>query len=431
MDPYQVVNWMIKATNTTPGADVAEMYYTTDDTIDAGTVVSLDSNILAGVRKTIKAYEKNVLGIISTKPAILIGDDTNSGRAVNVAMIGRVPVKVTTANGQIKAGDAITSSDIAGVGMKATKAGYIVGTAIQDYTSANPEEVGSVIVFINQTWYDPDVYLTDTGDVSVTASDSAEMEYTVKKGNDIITRIGMFAELVIGKLKAGIIRTDNLYIKDENVGEVIAKLKDSNEKLASEAAFLRSIVLGASISGTLTETIENLDVNNDAIIGNNLTILGRTTLANLGVTGTMTAGVITLDGLNGEINSAGEPLKIQSLAASPVEIMNGKVKIETNGNMTVKGILTADEVKTEKVSVKTETASSSAVLTTSAGQISIPVGTTSIDVSTSALTTNSLVFTTPDAPIAVGTKKIDANTFRIILNAAQPVTVKVNWWLIN
>jgi hypothetical protein len=52
-----------------------------------------------------------------------------------VISTGIAYVRVTTANGPIYAGDTITSSDTVGVGMKATKSGFILGTAQADFDS--------------------------------------------------------------------------------------------------------------------------------------------------------------------------------------------------------------------------------------------------------------------------------------------------------
>jgi hypothetical protein len=69
-----------------------------------------------------------VAGVVATNPGFLLGRDTKNG--VPIAFQGRVPVKVTTKNGDIKPGDFITTSDIPGVGMKATEAGRVIGKAL-------------------------------------------------------------------------------------------------------------------------------------------------------------------------------------------------------------------------------------------------------------------------------------------------------------
>jgi len=132
------------------GADLAEMYTSNDNTIQPGDVVSYDPTLKAGVMKSTKNYDQNVLGIISTQPGVLIGKTEKEGTgAYPVALSGRVPVKVTAKNGQIAVGDFLTSSDIPGVAMKATSDGMIIGQAISTY---NGEGVGQVMVFVKNTY---------------------------------------------------------------------------------------------------------------------------------------------------------------------------------------------------------------------------------------------------------------------------------------
>ncbi len=60
----------------------------------------------------------------------MIGEADGAGKPVIVGLSGRVPVKVSTKNGDIQPGDYITTSDIPGVGMKATEAGRVIGKAL-------------------------------------------------------------------------------------------------------------------------------------------------------------------------------------------------------------------------------------------------------------------------------------------------------------
>jgi hypothetical protein len=129
------------------GADLAEVYSTNDSSVNMGDVVSLDPSLQSGVMKSSKAYDSQVLGVISTAPALTIGGDvTVEGvRDVPVALSGRVPVKVSAENGPIQAGDALTSSSTPGVAMKATKAGSVIGMAMSDFSGTG---VGLVTMFV-------------------------------------------------------------------------------------------------------------------------------------------------------------------------------------------------------------------------------------------------------------------------------------------
>jgi len=64
-----------------------------------------------------------------------------------IALKGRVPIKLSTENGPIKTGDKITLSSIPGVGMKATEADTVVGTALEDFDGEYAYSEGFVIQF--------------------------------------------------------------------------------------------------------------------------------------------------------------------------------------------------------------------------------------------------------------------------------------------
>jgi hypothetical protein len=77
---------------------------------------------------------------------------------VPVALAGRVPVKVTSLNGAIKPGDYITTSAIPGWGMKADRAGPVIGRALTGF-EAPPEQLnrmGVVIMFVQNGYYNGD-----------------------------------------------------------------------------------------------------------------------------------------------------------------------------------------------------------------------------------------------------------------------------------
>lgn len=135
------------------GADVAEIYYAKDTTLEAGDVVTVDGSLKAGVKKTDTAYDPGAVGVVSTKPGLVLGDPATGegGKPVLLALSGRVPVKVSTENGPIKAGDFLTpSAKHPGYAMKATRAGYTIGQALDDYKTDKP---GTVLMFSRLGYY--------------------------------------------------------------------------------------------------------------------------------------------------------------------------------------------------------------------------------------------------------------------------------------
>jgi len=200
------------------GADLAEVYYSDNQIIPSGSIVSLNKEKTNFVAPSQKSNDDTMLGIVSTNPGLVIGDrDTNFGIPVKIALSGRVPVKVSTINGNIQPGDPITSSDILGVGMKATKAGRIVGKALERYENSDPNAIGSILVFINLAWYDPDVYLTDTGDLSIITQGTPEQitttnSFSLLNTGSLVDRIGAFSKLVAANIQAGLTKTQDLIV---------------------------------------------------------------------------------------------------------------------------------------------------------------------------------------------------------------------------
>lgn len=144
-----VINWRLEATVIDTGADVAEIYTANDSSIEPGDVVSIDSSLSTGIKKSQQDYDSTVLGIVTTNPGLVIGGVNKEGTiALPIALAGRVPVKVSTVNGAIHAGDYLTSSTIPGVAMKATKTGAIIGVAMSDFNSQN---IGTVFAFVKNS----------------------------------------------------------------------------------------------------------------------------------------------------------------------------------------------------------------------------------------------------------------------------------------
>jgi len=127
------------STTNTAAADLAE-HYATGELLEAGDVVSVSNEKLTlngheittrGVlRKSSGAYDKNILGAISTTPGLILGSYDPEGKSL-LALAGRTPVKVSAENGPIDIGDYLTSSSQPGIAMKATQPGMVIGRALE------------------------------------------------------------------------------------------------------------------------------------------------------------------------------------------------------------------------------------------------------------------------------------------------------------
>ena len=146
--------------------DVAETFATDHRTEPGDLVVFIpEDRSFPAVRVTSKPYEGAIVGVVSTSPGLvfdqgethLAGDNTNliTDKKTVVAMVGRVPAKFSLENGAIAVGDPLTSGSKPGTAMKATKAGQIIGYAMQSSSAADAVKSGKILVWLQLGTYIP------------------------------------------------------------------------------------------------------------------------------------------------------------------------------------------------------------------------------------------------------------------------------------
>ena len=199
------------------GADVAEYFPTNDDTLEAGDIVTIDSTGAGLITKSFLAYDSNLVGIITTTPGVQLGIDIEGGTAGKqpVALVGRVPVKVSLENGSIKRGDKITSSSVPGVGMKATGAGRVVGIALASFDAGDADSTGrgTVLAYVNphmNLGENADEQLID-GLAGITSPIADVVEYVKEK---ITSGISVVAEFVAAKVVAIVGIFDQVFARE-------------------------------------------------------------------------------------------------------------------------------------------------------------------------------------------------------------------------
>ena len=110
-----------------------------------------DSGSAFKIKKSMQPYDKKVVGIVSTQPAIVIEGGRivamgnwkgqNNTMKPAIALAGRVPVKVTDENGHIKKGDLLTTS---------SKPGYAMKCELKEPNGNNSLQELNLIVFNNE-----------------------------------------------------------------------------------------------------------------------------------------------------------------------------------------------------------------------------------------------------------------------------------------
>jgi hypothetical protein len=141
--------------------DLAEMYPSLEPTEPGDVlIVGYPSSPAASVRKSTGPNDGRLLGVVSTSPGLVLegkhvymaGDNTKlvTANKTVVGLAGRVPVKVSMENGPIQVGDPLTSSSTPGVAMKASRAGKVLGYALESMSMD-----GKVLVFVEPGYYIP------------------------------------------------------------------------------------------------------------------------------------------------------------------------------------------------------------------------------------------------------------------------------------
>ena len=119
--------------------DFAGLATTIELTEDApeGSIIAVTS---AGYQLANKEYDSGIYGIATKTPAVSL-ENIPIASLAHVVYQGQARVLVSAVNGEIKKNDLITSSTTPGVGIKATVNGFVLGTALEDYSGENPGRI--------------------------------------------------------------------------------------------------------------------------------------------------------------------------------------------------------------------------------------------------------------------------------------------------
>lgn len=102
---------------------------------------------LEGYKLCDTTYESGIFGVITTSPtAQFIMENRQSSYVLSG---GTAVVRVSGANGPIETGTLITTSRVPGVGQRADRGGYVLGSALEPYTATSPDEIGEIAVSLH------------------------------------------------------------------------------------------------------------------------------------------------------------------------------------------------------------------------------------------------------------------------------------------
>jgi hypothetical protein len=299
------------------GADLAENY-TSTDSLEPGDVVIIDSNNPHGVLKSPSNYQGVTLGVVSTAPGFVAGAYTKN--AYPIGLIGRVPVKVSTENGNIKIGDYLTVSSVSGHAMKATLAGHVIGKALENLDTQKltpcPEDVegttsrkcGTVMMFVN---------LVDYNGTSVdVAMEDWMLENNATTSMDVLSFLTNMKE----------VRANGNYAKSEIFTDRISAVS--------------SIISPEIFSNLLSsKTIEGLTVSTENLNTKSINI--NSPYSNVeGFAMSVVDGKLTITG-NKIDTTDSNATSTDSATTTPVKPM---ITFDTNGNAFFAGEVRADKI---------------------------------------------------------------------------------------
>jgi len=267
--------------------DIAE-YFPATEAVEKGELVSISPAGGKLVEKSSAAYDPALLGIVSTSPAAVIeeswislgagGSSDFNPRKPYIALAGRVPTKVSTENGNIEPGDPLTSSSTAGVAMKATQSGPIVGKALESFScsqstsqstdhsqqttavDSSPNAVdqlsdsgqstvdpcfGKIMVFVSVGWFVQPV----TSDQSPVTSNLTSIDVETLTAGTINTQVLFVGERKISMAKDGALKIEgNVEVSGELTAKKLNVSAEASGSSTLPAGQVKTFVATSAIS---------------------------------------------------------------------------------------------------------------------------------------------------------------------------------------
>ncbi len=246
---------------TVGGADLAEYYYS-DTPLEPGSLVSLDPEKSTYIVSATHQTQHNLLGVIATSPAIILGEKTD--HSYPVALVGRVPVNITSENGFIKAGDRITTSSVQGYGKKTNTLSTVIGYALEDSKEENMAPCsnnslilcGQVLAFIQVGPFHGTAIETVLNSPGLTLSNNSSGIFTPKQ-KEILNLLSQMKkqhsqvqqEILADQISSSVIHADTIYTK-----VLKAERIEGLEIFTSKISSLEERVLSATSSSDTQET---------------------------------------------------------------------------------------------------------------------------------------------------------------------------------
>jgi len=179
-----------------------------------GDLLSVSQEASDTFQQSAVPYDPALSGVITVTAGLIAGGgDENHGSNV-ITLAGRVPVNVTGGNGPIAIGDYITSSEVAGYGMKATQPGEVVGTAMEAFDGSSVNDTGTVLVFIDPRY--------EMGDQSFLQQVTQYVQESLKNlGVVIVDGVATLREIIVDKITTNILCVQNVCVTSDQLNTLL------------------------------------------------------------------------------------------------------------------------------------------------------------------------------------------------------------------
>lgn len=247
-------------------ADYAERYPVENGTehgdvlvIGSKYITSTTGKVVPQLIKSNSRYQKTLIGVASDNYHDFTsagGDIPKEENQIAVALVGRVPVKVTSENGSIQPGDYLTTSSTPGYAMRATKAGSVVGMAMGSFSG----DRGTVMTFVKATYYDPQ----EVEEKAVLAALS---------GGDVLGVTTNQTNVTPGATVTDVQSTDTL-----GVQETASSLLVEDRVTTSELSVTDLVEVQGKLTVTGLAQFGSIAISGNAVVGGNLEVSGAVVL---------------------------------------------------------------------------------------------------------------------------------------------------------
>lgn len=343
-----------------PAADYAEMYPVENDT-EYGDIVTtgselintydttngnIDWNKIKGkITKLVKSnsiYQKNVVGIVVDNH----GDFTSSGynlketdNPMPVALNGRVPVKVASDSDNIMPGDYITTSNESGKATKATKAGAVIGKALEVWTRDSGAK--TVMVYVEQGFYNGEAVSQFAG-IDPLSSDLSKQ--ALKKFMQSSNNMYLNSEILADRVSAGLeIITPKLIADNVSTNIITSSTGENIGLVISDSG---KFTIGGTINrnGDGTSSITNPAITFDNL--GNATFNGKITAKEIQV-----SDLSGIEDITNQINQLAEGQIAFNLTAQAMNALTGAITLAQTDITNIKNDISLTNQKVEGLTV--------------------------------------------------------------------------------